>query len=193
MVVAEIASLCGYQVIGYLERDKKELNPLNIRYFGMESDLSEISSITEYLGVMGIGDNHLRMDLFNKLENLGFSFPKLIHPESMVSKSSSIGPGTVVMRGVCVNPQVGIGINCVLNTGCVIEHDCTIGDHTHLAPNSTILGGVSIGNMSLIGGGSVIMQNVTIGENVTIGAGSVVLHDIPDGETWIGNPATKLR
>jgi len=28
---------------------------------------------------------------------------------------------------------------------------------------------------------------------VIVGAGSVVISDIPDNETWVGNPAKKLR
>ncbi|WP_317127126.1 hypothetical protein [Chryseobacterium taklimakanense] len=29
------------------------------------------------------------------------------------------------MANVTVNPDVKIGEHCILNTGCVIEHDCS--------------------------------------------------------------------
>ena len=70
-----------------------------------------------------------------------------------------------------------------------IDHDCIIESGVHIAPGSTICGGVSIGKGTLIGAGSVIVPGVTIGEDVVIGAGSTVLEDIPDNVTAFGTPA----
>ena len=86
-----------------------------------------------------------------------------------------------------------IGDGCILNTGCIIEHECTIANFVHIAPGSVLLGNVCVGESSLIGANAVIKPGVIIGSNVTIGAGSVVLRDIPDGETWAGNPARKIK
>jgi acetyltransferase-like isoleucine patch superfamily enzyme len=44
-----------------------------------------------------------------------------------------------------------------------------------------------------IGAGAVILPGVTIGEGAMIGAGAVVTKSVPAGETWVGNPAHKLR
>jgi UDP-2-acetamido-3-amino-2,3-dideoxy-glucuronate N-acetyltransferase len=45
----------------------------------------------------------------------------------------------------------------------------------------------------MIGARSVILPGITLGQGCSIGAGSVVTKDVPSGETWVGNPARKLR
>ena len=44
-----------------------------------------------------------------------------------------------------------------------------------------------------IGANATIICGVTIGEGAMIGAGSVVTKDVPSGETWVGNPARRIR
>ena len=80
----------------------------------------------------------------------------------------------------------------IINTKTSIDHDCTIGDHTHLAPGVTINGAVQIHNGVLVGTGATILQTVNIGENSVIGAGAVVLHDVPNDVTMAGVPAKLL-
>ncbi len=50
-----------------------------------------------------------------------------------------------------------------------------------------------IGQNVVIGTNATILGNVTIGDNAVIGAGSVVTKNVPPGETWVGNPAKKMR
>ena len=71
----------------------------------------------------------------------------------------------------------------------MIEHECIIGDFSHIAPGAVLCGSVSIGKGSFIGANSVIKQGIKIGNNVTIGAGSVVINDILDNTKVVGNPS----
>jgi len=60
-------------------------------------------------------------------------------------------------------------------------------------PPSSELNITRIGCGAMIGAAVVVLPGITIGAGAIIGAGSVVTQDIPANETWVGNPARKLR
>ena len=92
-----------------------------------------------------------------------------------------------------VNLFSKIGDFSILNTGCIIEHDCIIGRGVHIGPSSNITGGVEIGQRTFVGANSVIKQVLKIGDDVIIGAGSVVLNDEKTGSVIAGNPAKFIK
>ena len=96
------------------------------------------------------------------------------------------------MPGVVINTGSSIGIGTILNTSCIVDHDCNIGDFVHIAPNSALAGDVSVRDMALVGIGSSIVQGKTIGTNSVVGAGSVVITNIPDDVVVCGVPAKVL-
>lgn len=85
-----------------------------------------------------------------------------------------------------VGPYASIGDNTIINTAAVVEHDCVVGAHCHIAPNATLCGSVKIGELTHIGAGAVVLQGLTIGSGCVVGAGSVVTKDMPNNTTWIG-------
>lgn len=60
-----------------------------------------------------------------------------------------------------------------------IAHDCTIGNHTILANNSSLAGHVNIDDYAILGGFTLIHQFCKIGAHVITAVGSVVFKDIP--------------
>jgi acetyltransferase-like isoleucine patch superfamily enzyme len=57
-----------------------------------------------------------------------------------------------------------------------------------------IIGGSSIIlPQAYIGLGAVIRNKVIVGAGATIGMGAVVVENVPGDETWVGNPARKLK
>jgi len=136
--------------------------------------------------ILSIGNNSIRRKLSGSLK---VNFAKAIHTQSILSKSITIGTGTVIMGGALINSDSQIGSHVIINSMASVDHDCKIEDFVHIAPGSVLCGGVQIGEGTLVGAGTVIIPNIQVGKNVTIGAGSVVINHVPDGVTIMGNPA----
>ena len=66
-------------------------------------------------------------------------------------------------------------------------------DFVHIAPNSTLCGGIRVGEGTLIGSGATIIPNISIGKWAVVGAGSVVVSDIPDYAVVVGNPGKVIK
>ena len=109
----------------------------------------------------------------------------------IISEESIIKEACVIMPNVVVNAKSSVGVGVILNTACVVEHDCAIGSFSHIAPRSVMCGGVSVGEMTHIGAGSVIIEGKKIGDSCLVGAGSVVINDIESFKKVVGNPAKK--
>ncbi|MDD5717853.1 MAG: acetyltransferase [Sulfuricurvum sp.] len=179
-VVADIALSCGYNVAGWIDD-----NPLN------DSPDWEtfIQTHTSCTIALGIGNNHIRFEIAQKIGEYGHQLPILIHPSAIVSPSARIASGTVVMPLSVINADAIIGAGVIVNSGAVIEHDCIIEDYAHISPNASLAGNVKIGKFSLIGIGTSVVQNIVIGEGSVIGAGSAVIGNIPDNCTAVGVPS----
>lgn len=70
-----------------------------------------------------------------------------------------------------------------------IAHDCTIGNNTILANNSSLAGHVDIHDYAILGGFTLIHQFCKIGAHVITAVGSVVFKDIPPYVTAAGYDA----
>lgn len=191
-VVGETAINCGFEIKGYLETAMKELNPFLIKYLGKESDWLVSATKNEVL-FPAVGDNELRKNMFLWLTHNQLKTCLLIDPTASISRLTKIGTSTLVAPHARINALAKIGVGCIINTNATIEHECTIGDFTHVAPGAVLAGNVSVGNSVFIGANAVIKQGINIGDHAIIGAGAVVLNDINSNETWVGNPARKLK
>jgi len=70
-----------------------------------------------------------------------------------------------------------------------IAHDCTVGNHTILANNSSLAGHVDIDDHAILGGFTLIHQFCKVGSHVITAVGSVVFKDIPPYITAAGYDA----
>lgn len=86
-----------------------------------------------------------------------------------------------------------IGARTLCMKKCHVGHDAQIGADCEIAPLSSVGGHVRIGDRVRVGQGAIFRPFVTVGDGARIGCGAVVVNDVPAGETWVGNPARKLR
>ena len=70
-----------------------------------------------------------------------------------------------------------------------IAHDCSVGNNTILANNSSLAGHVDIHDYAILGGFTLIHQFCKIGSHVITAVGSVVFKDIPPYVTAAGYDA----
>lgn len=142
-------------------------------------------------GIGSVASTELRRKVYEKFKSWGYRFRNVIHSSAVVSYNSTLawGGGFQIMAGAVVNVGTFIDENTIINTRASIDHDCYIGKHVHIAPGTTLSGGVKIGDGTHIGSGSTIIQGVTVGKETVIGAGSLVLRDIGDKILAYGSPA----
>ncbi len=140
--------------------------------------------------IVSIGNNRNRKKIVEKLTQ---HFGLLVHRTASVSSWSSLDDGTVIMAKVVINANTAIGKHCIINSGAVVEHDCTLGDFVHVSPNASLAGGVIVGEGTHIGIGACVLPEIKIGKWATIGAGAVIIRDVEDGAVVVGNPGRVIN
>lgn len=141
---------------------------------------------------IAVGDNRVRTRLGSEAARHNFQWVTATGRKSIISSSTTMGAGTVVMEGAVINADAQIGELAVINTGAIVEHDCHIGAGAHVAPGAILTGGVTLGSLAFVGAGATILPGLTVGAEAVIGAGAVVIRDVPSGETHAGVPARQL-
>lgn len=180
-VIADAIKLCGDRVIAFLDDDIEK-----------EDCTGPISSYINYTNcefIIGIG----ACDVRNKLSRLNLKWHVVIHPSAIISPSTIIGEGTVVMANAVINARSNIGKHCIINTGAILEHDNILGNFSHLSVGAKTGGTVTIGKNTMVGIGANIRNNLSVCDNCIIGAGATVVKNITESGVYIGLPARKVK
>ena len=184
-----------YQIAGIVDVPQKiGSSILGYKVFATDSDLPKLANDYKHfcITIGHIKSNRVRKDLYFDLKNRGANFPVITSPIAYVSRFARIKEGSVVMHRSVVNANASVGIGCIANTGCIIEHDVLIDDHCHIGPSAAVNGGCNIGTDCFIGSNAVVAPGITILNNSLIAAGSVVISNIEENSMYAGNPA-KLK
>ena len=120
----------------------------------------------------------------------------IIDPDAKVGKNVSIGPYTIIEKGVILGDNVILGANNVINTDSAIGHDSMIKSNVHFYPQTkigerciihsgTVLGSDGFGYVSQKDAHLKIPQNgkVLIGNDVEIGANCTIDRGTIDNTT----------
>jgi sugar O-acyltransferase (sialic acid O-acetyltransferase NeuD family) len=196
-VVADLVRALGHSVAGFVDDDPAKIDSAVdstgsrvtitlqtlLRYVDANGELPAAADHV----ALAIGGNARRLELFTQLRR--HCAPALIHPSAVVSPTAYVGDGSVVFAASAINSEARAGCAAIINTGAIVEHDCTVHDGVHLSPGAVLCGTVSVGARSWIGAASVVIQGRCVGSDAIVGAGAVVVHDVPDGVVVFGNPA----
>jgi sugar O-acyltransferase (sialic acid O-acetyltransferase NeuD family) len=120
-------------------------------------------------------------------------YATIIHPSVVVSHSSSVGPGTVLLAGTVLTAAVRVGAHVAVMPHVTLTHDDVVEDFATLGSRSALGGGVTVSRCAYIGAGAIIGEQRVIGELALVGMGAVVTKDVPPREVWAGVPARRVR
>jgi acetyltransferase EpsM len=187
-----VSEIPGYQVAGFVEnedpqrcREKLE----NLPIFWVE-DLSELAAT--HWAVCALGTTH-RSRFISQAAAYGLRFATPVHPTARISRTSTLGAGSIISPGVIIASHTRLGRHVFVNRGALIGHHTEIGDHATIHPGANIAGKCRIGPATYVGMGAVVLDNITIGAHAVVGAGAVVTRDVPDCVQVVGLPAKIVK
>ena len=187
-VLIELLRVAKYKVLGLLDTNKIKGDLFcGVLVLGNDEEISNFSPSEVYL-VNGIGSfpgQNARFKVAKIFRDKGYKFASVIHPSSTIASDVVIEEGVQIMAACVLQSDVQVGLDSIINTGVIIDHDCIIGKNCHLAPGVTLSGGVQIHDGVHIGTGSSVIQSKKIGADTVIAAASVVYHDVPKNVTYI--------
>jgi sugar O-acyltransferase (sialic acid O-acetyltransferase NeuD family) len=177
---------CGIEIKGIFDDDPSKHDLCGIPFLGRYDP----AVFPNEPLIISIGSNPTRkMVSATVTHRLG----QVEHTSALVGAHTTIAEGTVCMHLTVIQSGTIIGRHVIVNTGAIVEHDCTVGDFVHLAPAVVLCGHVRIGENTIVGAGTIITPNLEVGKNCTIAAGSVITTNIPAGATVRGNPGRIVR
>lgn len=191
-VAYAIATAMGLLVNDYCDTEKKIFNPYELNYLGRETDETALQKMQFEECFIAIGDGSIRSKIAEQLLKNNISPINLIHPSVIIGHNLKPHQGIMLAPAVVINPLVQIGTGVICNTAAVVEHECVLGNFSHIAPGAVLCGNVQVGDHSFIGARAVVKPGIKIGRNVIIGAGAVVVKNIPDNAVVVGNPAKNI-
>jgi sugar O-acyltransferase (sialic acid O-acetyltransferase NeuD family) len=120
-------------------------------------------------------------------------FATVVHPAATVSRSTVLGPGTIVLAGTVTTADVGIGAHVIVMPGVVLTHDDVVKDFATFGAGARLGGRAHVGEGAYIGSGASVREDRSIGSWSLVGMGAVVTKDVPPYEVWVGAPARFIR
>ena len=178
-VIADIVRACDDKVIAFLDDDVNAQDRCG--------SISDYEKYKDCEFVVGIGNADVR----EKLSDLPVKWYTAVHPSAIISKTASVGEGTVIMPNVVINARTRVGKHCIINTSAVVEHDNKIDDFVHISVGSRLGGRVHLGKATWVGIGATVNNDIEICSGCMIGAGAVVVDNLTEAGTYIGVPAKR--
>lgn len=162
-----------YEIIGIVDtKENIGKKVLNYEIIACDDDLETIFKTCKnaVITVGQIKSNKIRVELFNKLKEIGFNLPMIISPLAYVSKHSFVDEGTIVMHQALINASAKIGKNCIINSKALIEHDVIVENHCHISTASVLNGGVVVKENTFFGSNATSKQSIEIAGFIKAGS-----------------------
>jgi sugar O-acyltransferase (sialic acid O-acetyltransferase NeuD family) len=177
-----------YTVAGFLDDDPPDLGGLGLAYPVLDGIAAYQPRPADRF-VIAVGEPKLRARLAESLASRGAAFLTVIHPNSYVSTTATVGEGCIIAPFATIGAHASLGDHSVLTFCASIGHDATVGRWCALSPHSVTNGGSRVGDRVFLGAHAVINPLQSVGDGAKVAAGAVVYRSVAPNMLAAGNPA----
>lgn len=142
--------------------------------------------------VIGIGDPHIRREVYEYFTSHEANFLTLIHPWSDISADAEIGEANIFQRGSTIFCDTVIGNANYFNGSVNLSHDVVVGDYNFIGPASLILGNCHVGSENMIGVHCTLLPKAHVGNGNILAPGSILYKGCGNNCRMAGNPALRI-
>ena len=181
LVCADVALANGYEEVIFVDDYGSK---------GLKFD----ESLPKFDIFIAIGSNELRQSIYQKVIKYGFNVVNLIHPSAIISPSAIIeNAGVLIMPLVVVNARATIQRGVILNTSCVVEHECFVAEFSHISVGAKLAGNVRLGKRNFLGINCAILPNLSLADDCILGGGALLNKSLKKSGVYVGVPAKSLK
>jgi sugar O-acyltransferase (sialic acid O-acetyltransferase NeuD family) len=161
-------------------------------YLGTAHDLNQ--TLEPLAVAVAVGSSASRAAVVARLTSPQLTFPVLVHPKVRLARYQrvALGAGCIIQQGCILTCDITLGRFVLLNLGCTIGHDAVLEDFCSLMPHANVGGAAQLGARAYLGTNATVIHAVRVGAGTTVGAGAVVVRELPAGVTAVGVPAKAL-
>jgi len=165
----------------------EKLRAYDVPYIGTCADWFGQSE-ADYFSV-GVGDTRARAALADAAVARGHEPITLAAPTARISRTSRVGPGSVISPGVDISANARVGRFTHVMANSAVSHDAVVGDFVNVNPGAVIAGNCTLRDHVSLGAGAVVIQGLTLGHGATVGAAACVVRNVAPASTVKGVPA----
>ena len=191
--IADVAQDGGYEITAFVENEVPEragrsLHGIPVLWI----DEAARKLAATHVAVCGLGTTR-RSRFTEQAAAAGFRFASIVHPTAHVSRTATLGEGTIVGPGAIIGAHTTIGRHVIANRGTLVGHHSVVGDHVSLQSGANVAGLCKIGDATYVGMGALILNTISVGSNSVVAAGAVVTRAVPDNVLVMGIPAVIVK
>jgi sugar O-acyltransferase (sialic acid O-acetyltransferase NeuD family) len=190
-----VADTGEFELLGHLD-DNADLHGTDVDGVPVLGGCDLVHELPGARVVICVGnprDYAVRARLVRRLGLSEDRYATVVHPAAVVSATSRIGPGSVLLAHCVLTAAVRVGAHVAVMPHVVLTHDDVVEDYATLTSGVRLGGGVRLERGAYVCSGALVREGTTVGAWSQIGMGSAVLDDVPPGEVWVGSPARRLR
>lgn len=143
--------------------------------------------------LLAVGSPSAKRILHAKLSTRGAQFVQMIHPDTRLLRTATLGEGVILCPQTAVGPDAVVDRFVTFNASSGTGHDARIGEFSTISSLVDVTGYVQIGKDVMVGDSAVILPKTRIGDGAVIGAGAVVYRSVPAGATAYAAPAKIMK